>query len=94
MRGEFKEEYKKYGIENTTELRLLPYLQYCTINNEYPERVNAEEVGIMRKWEEDGKILLTEDTVCFSKKFWNVTNELLWLSYANKIERGDNEKIS
>ena len=44
MRGEFKEEYKKYGIENTVELRLLQYLQYCALNNERPLNVNDEEI--------------------------------------------------
>ena len=45
-------------IENMTELRLIPYIQYVMCNERKLEipKINAEERKILKKWKEEGHI--------------------------------------
>ena len=66
------------------ELRLLPYIQYVLVNEQYidPVKINDEERQILLKWRKAGYI---KDVNVFnvSKDFWDIINELIFLGYVD-----------
>ena len=85
-RGIWKKEYKeKYGIEDVTELRLIPYFQYLILNQMPvdPNKINREERQILAKWKQEGKIDYSMTSACrCTRPFWDWMNDILWDSYA------------
>ena len=85
-RGMWKEEYKeKYGLENVTELRLVPYFQYLIVNQMSvdPSKISSEERQILSKWKQEGKIDYSMSHSCScTRSFWDWMNNILWDSYA------------
>ena len=78
----------KYGI-TLKELRLIPYLQYLLINHMSvdPQKVDAEERKILKKWQDEGKITFScSEVVTSTKEFWDFMNEVLWDSYVPHYE--------
>ena len=78
----------KYGFTQT-ELRLIPYIQYCCINNQCiePHKIYPEERDIISNWKSKGYISGgASDVICVSREFWDIMSDVLWESYANKIE--------
>lgn len=68
------------------ELRLMPYLQFCAVNaqNIDPNKVSAEERGILAKWRTEGRIAGGAVDLYVTKAFWDILHQILWEAYANK----------
>ncbi len=64
------------------ELRLMPYVQYCLINEQQldAERISIEEAIILTKWEKKG-IMQFSERIKTTKEFWDIMSELVWLRY-------------
>ncbi|QLB15857.1 hypothetical protein A6B39_10560 [Mannheimia granulomatis] len=95
MRGILSEEIKQksqelLGYELTQdELRLMPYLQYCAINDKNidPRSVNNKERRILMDWQDKGYIKSPTSMFGISKMFYDAISELLWLGYIVSVER-------
>lgn len=96
-RGQLTEEISKKAKEflgreiDTTELRLYPYLDYCTKNSGSIDmrKIDNIEVGILEKLEEEGHIETygLYSYFSMSKDFYDFIQEILWLAYVeNKME--------
>lgn len=74
------------------ELRLIPYVQYCLVNDRRldPARLNQYERTILSSWRRRGWIEggASRDSLRVSKEFWDAMSELMWLAYANWDETG------
>lgn len=89
-RGVLTEEIKlKYGITQE-ELRLIPYLHYCIINNQRLdlEKLTRQEVKILLKWENEGFIIASFEDPCVitSRRFWDIMSDVLFDAYATRYE--------
>lgn len=90
-RGQLTDEIKKKSKEllgyeiNIEELRLIPYMHYTIVNSQRLNinQISQEERNILKKWEEAKHIKNSISKLSVTKKFWNIMNEILWLSYAN-----------
>jgi len=89
-RGEVTEEvvnvwskHFEVGI-TTTQLRLLPYVQYCLMNgwDIEPDKINQPERVIISDWKNEGNIIKSCRGLKVSKRFWDAMSEVLWLAYA------------
>lgn len=84
-----EELLNKYNITKT-ELRLMPYLQYCLMNRQSidPRRISGEERKILSKWQDEGKITRSCINGCsITKEFWTTMNEILYEAYVPKLEK-------
>lgn len=84
-----KELGEKYNITRE-ELRLMPYLQYCLMNNLSidPRKIIPEERKILSKWQDEGKITRSCIGGCsITKEFWTTMNEILYEAYIPKLEK-------
>lgn len=73
------------GYEITEqELRLIPYIQYCLINEHRldAEKISIEEVAILTEWERKGFMQFSEK-IKATKEFWDTMSELIWLGYVD-----------
>lgn len=78
------------GYEITQgELRLMPYLQYCVMNDANLDiaRINNAERRILMSWQDKGYIRSPSSALEISKPFYNAMCELLWLGYVVSVER-------
>ena len=89
MRGELtknvivkSKELLGYEID-TVELRLMPYIQYTMMNNQSidPNSINAEDRKVLSKWRKSGHIEGGVSGLAITKEFWDIINELLFMSY-------------
>ncbi|HFW3088943.1 TPA: hypothetical protein ACIBE3_002490 [Salmonella enterica subsp. enterica serovar Reading] len=64
------------------ELRLMPYVHYCAMNDGYinQHQVSAQERDILRQWDARGFGGFGPN-LSIEKFFWNAISELLWLGY-------------
>ncbi|MFZ7174001.1 hypothetical protein ACLSYX_04110 [[Pasteurella] aerogenes] len=71
-----------YGI-NQKELRLMPYLQYCVINDLDIEqrRINSDEREILMNWEKLGFINSPLSDLKIKKSFYDAICELIFIGY-------------
>ena len=91
-RGVLTDKVKKvskeqFGYEiNVRQLRLLPYLQYCLINNQRMDNrhLNTEECDILDAWVMEGFIIDWHDVPEISKKFYHIICEMLLISYCSE----------
>lgn len=69
------------------ELRLMPYVLNCLLNNDEIElvRINANEETILSMWIEAGFIKLSPLKV--TKPFYDFMNELVFISYIESCDR-------
>ncbi|MFT5483314.1 MAG: hypothetical protein ACI9GW_001971 [Halieaceae bacterium] len=67
------------------ELRLMPYIQYCMMNNQRidPNRVNSEERDILQSWRQLGYIEGGAGGLSITKEFWDQINQILWQAYVD-----------
>ena len=67
------------------ELRLMPYVQFVMINNQRlePNKVSAEERGVLQKWREEGYIEGGAGGLAITREFWDAINHILWFSYVD-----------
>jgi len=77
-------ELLKYEI-TTTELRLMPYIQFTMVNNQKiePIKINEEERKILSKWRELGYIEGGASGLSITKEFWDIINEIIFLGYVD-----------
>lgn len=70
------------------EVRLMPYVHYCAINCTRIdiEKITGQEMDIIDKWVEEGRISndVFDKKFSVTREFWDLMNEVLWESYANK----------
>lgn len=66
------------------ELRLMPYVQYCLINEQQIDIKLGEEAVILTKWEKKGFMQFSEK-IKTTKEFWDIMSELIWLGYVDII---------
>ena len=78
---------KFFGYELTIrELRLLPYIQSCMMNEQKicPSKINEEERDILSKWRKEGHIEGGATGLAITKEFWDGMNEILFWSYVQR----------
>ncbi len=82
------------------ELRLIPYIVYRAVNEQYIEltKINREEVEILSEFCNKGYMTehepfmgdLQKVQFTMTKEFWDFCNEILWLGYVeSKFKRGN-----
>ena len=75
---------EKIGREiSLRELRLMPYIQYQMMNEQRlePNRINAEERDVLKKWRDEGHIEGGASGLSITKFFWDYINEILFETY-------------
>lgn len=95
MRGMLTDEIKSKSIHllgyeiNQKELRLMPYLQYCVINDMDIERrrINSEEREILINWEKLGFINSPLSDLKIKKSFYDAICELIFIGYVFSVDR-------
>ena len=85
---EVQEIAKKHiGRElDTTELRLIPYIQYVMVNEQRinPDMLNQDDRGILRKWKDAKLIEGGASGLSITKEFWAFMCKILWQSYVKQ----------
>ncbi len=73
-----------YQID-TTELRLMAYVQYVMVNSQKIgiEKINQEEREILKKWKKDGHLEGGACGLSITKEFWDYICELIFLGYVD-----------
>jgi len=77
---------KLLGYEiSITELRLMPYIQYEMMNNQKLEirKLNGDDRKVLKKWREKGFMEGGVSGLAITKKFWDIINEVMWISYVD-----------
>ena len=87
---------QKYPDLTLTELRLIPYIQYCLVNGGYMdiEKISHEERVLLHQWEKEGKIQIEDDNMgrfdkrmlSTNKEFWDYLTDVLFLEYCCEME--------
>ena len=93
-RGALTDELKKFYFEKTTreltkrELRLLPYILHCSLNNGSVTRVNAEEIVILESLDEAGFIFYSRsgELLALTDEYFDIICEVVKNSYLTKAE--------
>lgn len=78
--------FELMGYEIThTELRLMPYIQYCMVNDKHldPNKVNGKERIFLASWRKRGFIEGGASGLAITKEFWDAITELIWLGYVD-----------
>jgi len=70
------------------ELRLMPYIQYVMVNEQYldPNKISPEERNILSKWREAGHIEGGAGGLSISPEFWRIICEIIMLGYVDLDE--------
>lgn len=68
-----------------TELRLMPYVQYVMVNEQWTDRIkmNDAERRILDRWTKLGWVKWTHPDLTVTKKFWDAMLEILYLAYVD-----------
>lgn len=96
-RGQITEQIKAKALEllgkeiTQLELRLMPYAQYCLINDQNidPRKINAEERIILSDWRDNGWISGGARDFESTENFWNAIHAILWLAYVTYEDQPD-----
>ena len=67
----------------TTELRLLPYIQFVMMNEQKLDiaKINSEERKVLALWKKKDLIEGGAGGLSICKEFWDFMNEVLWEGY-------------
>lgn len=92
-RGQLNDEVqnlaKKFlGREmSTTELRLIPYVQYVMVNEQRIDirKCNQDDREILQLWKEAGHIEGGASGLSITKDFWDFMCEVLFITYVCRI---------
>ncbi|EJF5840135.1 hypothetical protein M8W81_004977 [Salmonella enterica] len=92
-RGQLSPEIERKSREllgyaiSQQELRLMPYVQHCAMNEGCinQTRVNPQEREILRHWESCGFGGFCGPRLDIEKSFWFAINEILWLGYVMPV---------
>ena len=73
-----------YEID-TTELRLMPYIQYVMMNDQHldPHKCNEDDREILSKWREAGHIEGGVSGLAVTREFWYIICDLCFLAYVD-----------
>lgn len=73
---------------SSTELRLIPYIQYVMVNDHKidPRKINQEELEIMSLWRNAGYLEGGLSEMGITREFWDFMNEILFLGYVDVDE--------
>jgi hypothetical protein len=93
MRGVLTNEVKELSVEllgyemSVKELRLLPYLMCCLIdnNNVSPNKINDEEREILSKWRANGWVDNPFSALGVSSEFYDMLVALLKVGYCSDM---------
>jgi len=69
----------------TTELRLIPYLQYVMVNEQKldPRKINEDERIILSKWKTRGLLEGGAGGMTITKEFWQFMCDILLVAYVD-----------
>lgn len=89
MRGVLTDKINSIAISmigreiKTTELRLIPYIQYVMVNEQKIDvsKVNQDDRNILKKWKEEGYIEGGASGLAITKDFWDFMCEILFEAY-------------
>lgn len=92
-RGQLTERIKAKSMEllgyemDVVELRLMPYIIYVMTNEQRidPNRVNAAERDILKKWRDLKFIEGGASGLSISRKFYDILNEIIFLGYVDIV---------
>ena len=81
---EKSKELLGYTIDST-ELRLMPYIQYQMTNEHRIDRllISSYDAVILKKWEALKYVWGPYTDLKISKKFWDIINEIIYLGYVD-----------
>lgn len=82
-----------YEID-VTELRLMPYIQYCAVNSLTidPTRINEAERAVLSNWRFAGYISGgAGSTIWCTLPFWRNINEIVYLAYIDNENQTEEE---
>jgi len=90
-RGELTDRIKKKSLElfgyeiDTTELRLMPYIQYVMVNEQKIDinKINSVEREILSKWRKAGYIEGGASGLKITEDFWNKIIKIIFLGYVD-----------
>ena len=70
---------------DTTELRLMPYIQYVMVNDQRldPRKCNQDDREILAKWRAAGLIEGGAGGLGITEEFWNIICEIIRLGYVD-----------
>lgn len=85
---------KKYKI-TSEQLRLLPYLHHCLINNMTinPQQISAEEFRILQNWENKGLIKITSNCSYCTQEFYLWMSKIFFEAYILELPKEKPPKI-
>lgn len=91
MRGKLSGEIKlksEYYFDRemtTTELRLMPYIDYCLKNSGRIEdsKINNDDLNILKLWESQGYIDYSHGNISVTREFYDIIQDFLWLGYVD-----------
>lgn len=94
MRGQLTDAIKQRAREllgydiTVAELRMMPYVQYVMVNEQRidPRKCNAEDREVLQRWRESGHIKGGASGLSITREFWDIINELVFLSYVMRGE--------
>lgn len=96
QRGELTKRVQKKAVKllgreiTEQELRFMPYLQYCMMNEQRFERakIYPEEREIIDDWNREGWIKgkVGDYKIAIDKKFWKKLNEIMYIAYVDTTE--------
>lgn len=91
MDAEKAMKYKEFLGHPLTqaEMRLIPYVQYCAVNQGSIDRrhINAEEKIILKQWTEANMCMCYPFNVCVAptREFWDFMCNVLWDFYSVEL---------
>lgn len=73
----------------TTELRLIPYLQFLMVNEQRidPVKINGEERAIFQQWKQAGHVEGGMTGLRVTEDFWNFMCRVLFVAYVDYENR-------
>lgn len=91
LRGQLTDRVKEKAREllkrdiTLAELRMMPYLQYQMMNERHidPNKCNGDDRKVLSLWREEGHIEGGASGLGITKEFWDIINEILFLSYVD-----------
>ena len=85
-----------FPIGSVAALRLLPYIQYCLMNEMRldPAKMNEEDREALRVWKDANSFEGGASGIQVTKEFWDSMNNILWYSYVKSTgqEKRDEKK--
>ncbi len=72
---------------NTTELRMMPYVQYLMVNDQRidPNKCNGDDRLVLKLWRKEGHIEGGASGLYITRDFWNTINNLIWHAYVASV---------